>query len=217
MPRRASDAPDERAGARRPGRGDLGRTHLLDAAEQVFGRRGFHETTLKEVAERAGCSVGSVYSFFASKEDLFRQIFVRRGDELLGEMEEAVAGDLEPLVQLHRLVDVEVGFFRRHPHFGRLSLRYANVTRIAADTPINARIGGNYDRATRLQAKVFARGQRAGALRAGDPEALSRLFSGLVLSYQALDPALAGDSPRAGVGLPLETLHDLVTSGFRAP
>ena len=62
---------------------DLSRTQLLDAAEEVFGRKGFHDTTLKEVAELAEFSVGSVYSFFANKDDLFRQIFVRRGDEFM--------------------------------------------------------------------------------------------------------------------------------------
>ena len=62
---------------------DLSRTQLLDAAEEVFGRKGFHDTTLKEVAELAEFSVGSVYSFFANKDDLFRQIFVRRGDQFM--------------------------------------------------------------------------------------------------------------------------------------
>ena len=37
---------------------DLSRGQLLDAAEEVFGRKGFHEATLKEVAELAEFSVG---------------------------------------------------------------------------------------------------------------------------------------------------------------
>jgi AcrR family transcriptional regulator len=209
MPRAVPDVTTTRQ-ARRQQRQDEGRAQLLDAAEEVFGRKGFHETTLKEVAELAEFSVGSVYSFFASKEDLFRQIFARRGDELIAEMEAVAAADIDPLEQLRRLVDVEVGFFRRHPSFGLLSLRYANVTRLAAETPINRGIGGDYERATKVQAAVFARGQRLGVLRAGDPEALSRLFSGLVLSYQTLDLA----APGTGEVLPLTTLHDLVAQGF---
>ncbi|HEX6238473.1 MAG TPA: helix-turn-helix domain-containing protein, partial [Acidimicrobiales bacterium] len=62
---------------------DVSRAQFLDAAEEVFGRKGFHNTTLKEVAELAEFSVGSVYSFFESKDDLFRQIFVRRGEEFM--------------------------------------------------------------------------------------------------------------------------------------
>jgi len=34
---------------------DLSRSQLLDAAEEVFGTKGFHEATLREVAERAKC------------------------------------------------------------------------------------------------------------------------------------------------------------------
>src|SRR5262245_19493736 len=104
---------------------ELSRAQLLDAAEEVFGRKGFYETTLKEVAELAEFSVGSVYSFFENKEDLFRQIFLRRGEEFLPGMHEIVDGGGDPVDQLHGLVDFEVGFVRQHPRFGRLYLRYS--------------------------------------------------------------------------------------------
>jgi AcrR family transcriptional regulator len=45
---------------------------LLDAALTVFGERGFRATTLEEVAKAAGVSKGTVYLYFASKDDLFR-------------------------------------------------------------------------------------------------------------------------------------------------
>src|SRR5829696_10223858 len=79
---------------------DLSRNQLLDAAEEVFGRKGFHETTLKEVAELAEFSVGSVYSFFQSKDDLFRAIFTRRGDQFMEEMQDVLqAAGAAPLGQ----------------------------------------------------------------------------------------------------------------------
>lgn len=45
---------------------------LLTAALAVFGERGFRQTTLEEVATRAGVSKGTVYLYFASKNDLFQ-------------------------------------------------------------------------------------------------------------------------------------------------
>ena len=51
---------------------DLARDQLLDAAEEVFGRRGFHDASIKEIAELAEFSVGSVYTFFENKDDLLR-------------------------------------------------------------------------------------------------------------------------------------------------
>src|SRR5512143_2223325 len=79
---------------------DLSRSQLLDAAEEVFGRKGFHATTLKEVAELAEFSVGSVYSFFENKDDLYLSVFLRRGAEFMPGMRDAVASTTDPLAQL---------------------------------------------------------------------------------------------------------------------
>jgi AcrR family transcriptional regulator len=190
---------------------------LLDAAEEVFGRKGFHQATLREVAELAEFSVGSVYSFFENKDDLFRQIFVRRGDEFMPGMRAALRPDPgTPAEQLHRLVDFEVGFFRDHPRFGRLYLRYSSATMMSADREIDAAMAANYDESMRLQADLFARGQQAGQFRPGDPEVLARLFTGLIASYQALDPAVVSDASDRGERLPLDDLHDLIDRAFTA-
>ena len=71
---------------------DLSRSQLLDAAEEVFGAKGFHDTTLKEIADLAEFSVGSVYSFFENKDDLFLNVFLRRGTEMLPGMKAVVDG-----------------------------------------------------------------------------------------------------------------------------
>src|SRR5690606_26092934 len=76
---------------------EISRAQLLDAAEEVFGRKGFHAATLKEVAELAEFSVGSVYSFFESKDDLFRQIFLRRGEEFMARIREVLEPDGSPV------------------------------------------------------------------------------------------------------------------------
>src|SRR5271168_2584331 len=51
------------------------REHLLAAAAQVFGERGFHGASLDEVAAVAGFTKGAVYSNFKNKEDLFLALF----------------------------------------------------------------------------------------------------------------------------------------------
>lgn len=57
---------------------ELTRGRLLDAAEEVFARRGFHGASVEEVAEEAGYSKGAVYSNFSGKEDLFFALLDRR-------------------------------------------------------------------------------------------------------------------------------------------
>jgi TetR/AcrR family transcriptional regulator len=194
---------------------DLGRRQLLDAAEEVFGRKGFHETTLKEVAERAEFSVGSVYSFFENKDDLFRQIFLRRGEEFMPALHQLLDQiDADPVVQLHAVVDFEIGFFRQRPQFGRLYLRYSSATMLSADREIDILMRERYEETMRLQAVLIARGQEVGVLRTGDPEVLARLFSGLIAAYQALDPVVVSDEPGALERLPLDELHEIVERAF---
>jgi AcrR family transcriptional regulator len=195
---------------------DVSRTQLLDAAEEVFGRKGFHEATLKEVAELAEFSVGSVYSFFENKDDLFRQIFLRRGDEWMTGMAEVLGVGRDPLVELHGLVDFEVGFFRRYPQFGRLFLRYSSATMPSTEGQIDPVVAARYDEAMRQQADLFRRGRAAGQLRAGDPEVLARLLSGMISAYQSLDPAVVSDDVATAERVPLAELHDIIVGAFAA-
>jgi AcrR family transcriptional regulator len=54
------------------------RTRLLEAAVQVFSRRGYQVATVDEIAEAAGYSKGAVYSNFSSKEELFLELLDQR-------------------------------------------------------------------------------------------------------------------------------------------
>jgi AcrR family transcriptional regulator len=62
------------------------RQELISAAEQCFVSRGFHASSVDEVAERAGYTKGAVYSNFASKEDLFFAVYERRVEQVLTEV-----------------------------------------------------------------------------------------------------------------------------------
>ena len=62
------------------------REELLMAAEACFVTRGFHATSVDQVAERAGYTKGAVYSNFASKEDLFFAVYQRRVEHALTEV-----------------------------------------------------------------------------------------------------------------------------------
>lgn len=197
---------------------DLSRTQLLDAAEEVFGRKGFHETTLKEVADLAGFSVGSVYSFFENKDDLFKQIFLRRGEQFMTGMRELLADEsVAPIEQLQRLAEYQVEFFRSCRHFGRVYLRYSSVAALAAQgDQIDEAVARRYNEAMQMQADLFRRGQKAGELCEGDPDVLSHLFSGLISSFQSVDPAVVSDDDEPAEPLSLPELRALVARAFAA-
>ncbi len=61
------------------------RARLLDAAAQVYARRGFDGATLDEVAAEAGFTKGAVYSHFGSKENLLLALSQQQRDAQLTE------------------------------------------------------------------------------------------------------------------------------------
>src|SRR4030095_8510161 len=62
------------------------RQELVSAAEACFVSRGFHASSVDEVAERAGYTKGAVYSNFGSKEDLFFAVYEGRVERVLAEV-----------------------------------------------------------------------------------------------------------------------------------
>lgn len=54
------------------------RARVLDAAEKVFGARGFHAASMQAIASEAGYTTGALYSSFENKDDLFLAVLERR-------------------------------------------------------------------------------------------------------------------------------------------
>jgi AcrR family transcriptional regulator len=53
------------------------KNQILDAAAAVFAEKGFHPSTTKDIARRAGISEGTIYNYFDSKTALLLGIFER--------------------------------------------------------------------------------------------------------------------------------------------
>ena len=56
---------------------------IMETALELFASAGYHETSISNIAEKAGISKGLMYNYFDSKEDLIRQIIRKGMDELL--------------------------------------------------------------------------------------------------------------------------------------
>ncbi|HEX6197692.1 MAG TPA: TetR/AcrR family transcriptional regulator [Jiangellaceae bacterium] len=63
---------------------------MLDAAVQVFSRRGYHAASMDEVAEASGISKPMLYLYHGSKEELFISCIRREADRMLERMTAAV-------------------------------------------------------------------------------------------------------------------------------
>lgn len=114
----ASPALPERPGVRGAGptsarvpHAPVGEAGILDAALAVMAEHGYHGTSVRDIAERAGVSAAALYHHFTSKQQVLATIMERGIKALLERTRAALAdaGD-EPAERLRALVEVQVLF-----------------------------------------------------------------------------------------------------------
>jgi AcrR family transcriptional regulator len=159
------------------------RARVLAAARDLFDEIGYEETTVRMLAERAGVSVGSVFTTFAGKAELLSHVMGGRVEALQAELEQLTPHLRGPTVdRLRSIMAVHYGFETR-----RLRLFVAYVaasftwSREGGVTPIghNARFRG-------MLAEALAGGVARGEVRPEiDPELfIDTLLAAYVWNYR---------------------------------
>lgn len=85
------------------------RAQILEAAMACFGRQGYHLTSIDDVVRESGLSVGAIYSYFASKEDLFLALSDDRSNQTLAYLNDLFRRPGPMAHKTHEAVDY---FFR---------------------------------------------------------------------------------------------------------
>ena len=202
----------EKAEPEAPGRGEATRARLIETAYTLFCRKGFHGTSLRDIADEAGVAVGGIYNHFKDKEAIFEAVFdayhpyhallpaVRAIDD------DTVEGFLREVVRLlgesvlgggsrvMPLLFIEIVEFQGR-HLGRLFERLAPT----------------------IFGFVNSLSQRKGRLRALPPKVLFRTFMSLLVGFFVTEMLLK-DSPlfRQKVNW-LDGLVDIFLHGILAP
>ena len=129
------------------------------AALRVFTRQGFHGTTVREIAEAARVSMGNLYNYYPSKEELFGAVVHRYESKMEALRRQALAtvDDCFDPAQLARMADVVREIVYKNPDYWRLmyidviefgSRHFAPEFRSLARN-IEKRLGGKLRAATR--------------------------------------------------------------------
>jgi AcrR family transcriptional regulator len=73
-------------------KGQRTRARILAAAEEIFGRHGYHDASISEITKLAGVAQGSFYVHFSSKRAIFEELIRTRGEEMRAELRAASRG-----------------------------------------------------------------------------------------------------------------------------
>lgn len=108
--------------ARRPrtARGERTRAALIEAAAGEFGEKGFHEGSISGITTRAGVALGSFYTYFGSKDEIFRALVLAMSDRVRDHVAPVLADSPDPLSGERDALAAFLAFAREHREIYRI-------------------------------------------------------------------------------------------------
>jgi TetR/AcrR family transcriptional regulator, cholesterol catabolism regulator len=184
---------------------------VLDAAIDVFWRKGYSAASVQEVADAVGVLKGSLYHYISSKEELLFRIFDGSHQDALAIMEEVSALDVGPLERLHEYVVRFVTYYVEN--IKRVGLYYREWRFIEGEHAKDLREQRrDYDRFLMgLIDEAQARGEIPASV---DPKLtafyLMAAFNGIADWYRPAGPLSAADIAARYADLALATVRNAV-------
>lgn len=93
---------------------------LVRAGEEVFFEKGYHNTSIEDIARKADYAVGTVYRYFESKEHLFEELLYRKMEAYARHMEAVFCQMLPPQQKITVAIRAKLDFFEGERRFFRL-------------------------------------------------------------------------------------------------
>lgn len=176
------------------------RAAILDAARELFYERGFQNTTVGEIAAAADLSKGTVYLYFASKDELYVSVVMESFQIVEDRLHEIMESGMSVREKGIAVYLAFVAHCMEHHEYFRMT-QYLLTENARENIPAQLveRISDHTGRLLSYVAGLVAEGRRSGLIREDvDPYAFAviawRSATGL------LDLAVVGDSSAAGAG-----------------
>lgn len=163
---------------------------IAKAAHEVFSKKGYHDTTMDDIASRLGVSKGALYQYFNSKEDLYRAILAARYQGLT-EMLPSMPPGSSFSESCQAFFDSLTG------DTSSLGLGFEVISEAARNPALAKVVRENYIETTRAIETCLQESRRTGSLRK-DLD-IHLLTKGLVALYDGLIVALAIGADRSEV------------------
>ncbi len=156
------------------------REEILGAAEEIFADKGFHRTTVEDVAVRAEFSVGTIYNIFTGKEDLYQSLIKQRCQEISDEAHAALDQATNPLSLVEMFIRAKIDIFTKYQAFMKLYTRERMGDRFANNELWRETVAPLYEQIRDRMVEAFAKGIQEGIFdSAADPWELYIALEGI--------------------------------------
>jgi AcrR family transcriptional regulator len=163
---------------------NLRREEILAQAEKLFTSKDFHETTMAEIAEASGFSVGSLYHFFSGKEELYTIMVMEKVQLMYVEISEAVSQKQTVLDKIKALVISHFQYVEHHIDFYRLLVGHESGIRSEGLKQLRELILDEHRKHLVYIEGLLQEGIRQHVLRALDTNSLANALMGIIAYFK---------------------------------
>lgn len=187
---RASDTP---GASRRELARERTRAELMAAAGAAFSAKGFHGTSMGQIAAGAGYATGTLYLYFKDKDDLYISLLEDKVRAMLAFCGEAVTSETTVRGQFESLIRGRLAFHEAHRDFFQIYAR-EGVAPGTRDAPGQwSRVEALCRESVEFTRSVIVRCQRLGLLRKEDPLLLALSLNSILMNISR-EWMMSGDS-----------------------
>ena len=88
---------------------------LFACGKELFSTKGFKDTNVADITQKAGVSVGTFYNYYASKEKLFMEIFLEGNVRLKESIMESVNPEEDPAALVKHMLERNMAGIKADP------------------------------------------------------------------------------------------------------
>jgi len=165
------------------------RAKILDAAEELFARRGFAGVGLSEIADAVGLGKSSLFHHFPTKAQLYAAVVERILSEIEAALMRALAAGGSPVERLDRWVDTIIDLLGTRPSHSRLLLRSLfEDDELSGSSDEERAANETLARVVESVSRLLREGMASGALRvASIPHTLQSLIGMVIYHFASGD------------------------------
>jgi AcrR family transcriptional regulator len=185
-------------------RGKRTREKLLQAAEIEFGEKGYHEATVSGITYRAGVALGTFYTYFESKEEIFQALVSYMSQRTRQWIAERIAGVPDRMTAERKGLEAYIEFARQHKGIYRI------ITE--AEFVANDAYREHYTGFAKAYQYNLRKAGERGDIRDGDYEIWSWAIMGMAVTLGIRYAEWDEDTPVASIA---ESVADMIANGIR--
>lgn len=191
------------------------RRELLAAGRRLFAEQGLYDSRIEDLARQAGIAKGTLYGYFANKEELIEAVVTSGFGELLAHVHRAAQGATSREEVIARVTEAHLAFFAENPDLMRVFHQVRGLLKF--NRPESSALRAVLDGYLAGLTRVLESHRPGPPARASDARSLAIVLFGAVsgvtsvrasLDGEAVGPAADGRTVRAIVAL---------VSAFEAP